>query len=219
MKIFTPYAAKLLLPLLLFAGSLQAQTQETEQEFTSFEEVKNYMNNIFSRLEKQRVPYGILLDKAVSIGDITDYDGITPKEERDTLDVSTLFQVTTTLATAKITDNPQVVVPPEDLEPIVERFTDENKVTLGGVFYKYARLKPDLREDQLIMEGGVLHDSYINGVWQNPYEVKQSFVLTPIDNFYSGQEVAVQLPSDLWFSNMNDSIQGIEVDFDNGEEV
>lgn len=153
----------------------------------------------------------------MSIGDISYYDGVVPQKEQDTLDVNTLFQVTTTLSTAKITDNVKVAVPPEDIEPLVERYDNDNNLILGGVFYKYAKLRSDLKQDDLGMKDNILLDKYVNGVWKNPYEVKQSFVLTPLKDFYYGTEITVKLPSDLWFSNMNDSIQNIAIDFGNGE--
>lgn len=213
----SPYIVKVLFVCLLFTGSVQAQTPKIENEFHNIEEVKDYMNRIFSKLEKNRVPYGILIDKAVSIGDISYYDGVVPQKEQDTLDVNTLFQVTTTLSTAKITDNVKVAVPPEDIEPLVERYANDNNLILGGVFYKYAKLRSDLKQDDLGMKDNILLDKYVNGVWKNPYEVKQSFVLTPLKDFYYGTEITVKLPSDLWFSNMNDSIQNIAIDFGNGE--
>lgn len=140
MKKSSSYLVNMILFLVLFSSSLQAQNPEIDREFTSFEEVKDYMNNIFSRLEKQRIPYGILLDKAVSISDITYFNGVYPKEERDTLDINTLFQVGSTLATAKITDNSAVVMPPEDMESVFDSFVSEESLVLGGVFYSSSLL-------------------------------------------------------------------------------
>lgn len=52
----SPYIVKVLFACLLFTGSVQAQTPKIENEFHNIEEVKDYMNRIFSKLEKIESP-------------------------------------------------------------------------------------------------------------------------------------------------------------------
>ncbi|MBW3518277.1 hypothetical protein [Flavobacterium sp. NKUCC04_CG] len=78
----------LLLIIMMVSANMGAQNQEEEEmEFGSFKEVKAHMELVFSGLEKQRVPYGILLDKSLGFEDITRFDGVFKEPHlRDTVD-------------------------------------------------------------------------------------------------------------------------------------
>ena len=55
----------------------------------------------------------------------------------------------------------------------------------------------------------------MNGVWKNPYDVKEVFAIAPSVAQYSGKAINVKLPSNLWFSNQT-TVQNLYIDFDDG---
>lgn len=206
--------------MMAVSANMGAQNQQEEEiAFSSFEEVKAHMELVFSGLEKQRVPYGILLDKSLVFDDITKFSGVYREPHlRDTVDGDRVLQIATTLSLAKMdTEDDGIIVPPQDVEELWEAYQLSDKVVLSGIYYKYARFKNDESEPLIEREGQVFYDKYLAGIWQNPYEVKQSFIVAPVKNQIKSLSVNVQFPKDLWWTNMGDSIRGISIDFGTGE--
>lgn len=206
--------------MMAVSANMGAQNQQEEEiAFSSFEEVKAHMELVFSGLEKQRVPYGILLDKSLVFDDITKFSGVYREPHlRDTVDGDRVLQIASTLSLAKMdTEDNGIIVPPQDVEELWEAYQLSDKVVLSGIYYKYARFKNDESEPLIEREGQVFYDKYLAGIWQNPYEVKQSFTVAPVKNQIKSLNVKVQFPKDLWWTNMGDSIRGISIDFGIGE--
>ena len=61
-----------------------------------------------------------------------------------------------------------------------------------------------------------LYDVYNNGVWQNPYEDKSTFIMAPSINYYKGLNLEVKLPQDIFLSNYPSDIQSVAIDFGDG---
>lgn len=61
-----------------------------------------------------------------------------------------------------------------------------------------------------------LYDVYTNGVWQNPYEDKSTFIIAPSINKYKGLDLKVKLPQDIFLSNYPAEIQSVAVNFGDG---
>lgn len=206
--------------MMAVSANIGAQNQQEEEiAFSSFEEVKAHMELVFSGLEKQRVPYGILLDKSLVFDDITKFSGVYREPHlRDTVDGDRVLQIASTLSLAKMdTEDNGIIVPPQDVEELWEAYQLSDKVVLSGIYYKYARFKNDESEPLIEREGQVFYDKYLAGIWQNPYEIKQSFAVAPVKNQIDNLNVNVQFPKDLWWTNMGDSIRGISIDFGIGE--
>ena len=62
----------------------------------------------------------------------------------------------------------------------------------------------------------MIFDKFNNGVWQNPYEELKTFAITSPINAFTGLNFKVKLPQSLFYSNSNNEILKIEIDFEDG---
>ncbi|MDT0678525.1 hypothetical protein [Autumnicola musiva] len=90
-------------------------------------------------------------------------------------------------------------------------------MVLSGLYYNYSQIRSDaLSNNKIKVINGTYDDSYINGIWQNPYETKLAFAITAPIQEVNQPNVSVSLPPTLWHTNQESSINTIQIDFGNG---
>src|SRR5690606_932633 len=88
-------------------------------------------------------------------------------------------------------------------------------IVLSGLLYNYSKINPNaLSNNKIQVVNGKYDDKYINGVWQNPYDVKLTFAISSSVVLINRSDVSVSLPTSLWHSNT--SVNNIEINFGNG---
>lgn len=207
-------------------GLVQTGYAQEDSEKIIDREFSNQGQKIFGQLERERIPHGLLEDYAFPFTDLKAYNGIINGAAPTPNSVEVLSEIHKTLQSARIT--PQTASDFTDMEEIATTWssyreqynTDENDVTvvMSGLYYKYATI-PDasFTEGKINREGTVLHDKYINGVWQNPYEVKETVAMAPPTSVFNTLSFSIMLPQDLFFTNAADEgIVNISADFGNG---
>ncbi|MEO6868076.1 MAG: T9SS type A sorting domain-containing protein [Ginsengibacter sp.] len=80
----------------------------------------------------------------------------------------------------------------------------------------YSRFKDNAANNYITITNNQLYDKYVGGVWQNPYQSEQVFLLSPPVNFYQGKSLQVLLPSNLWFTNNAGGITSLQIDAGDG---
>ncbi|RYF97703.1 MAG: hypothetical protein EOO07_39240 [Chitinophagaceae bacterium] len=122
-----------------------------------------------------------------------------------------------TLFSSRIVNTTTGFINPNRYESDWNRERTAGVITVSGLYFKYASLINDainLRKIDFV--NGQFLDKYIDNVWQNPYEEFQTFAMTPAINNYEGLEFQVKIPSAIFYSNFQSSVQSIQIDFDNG---
>lgn len=165
----------------------------------------------------------MLEDYAFPFTDLKVYNGTTPDLTPNSVEV--LSEIYKTLQSARIT--PQTESDFTEMEEIAARWssyrleynTDENDVivVMSGLYYKYATIpEASFTEGKINREGTVLYDKYVNGVWQNPYQEKETVAIAPPTSVFNTLSFSVMLPNDLFFTNAADEgIVNISADFGN----
>lgn len=178
---------------------------------------------IFGKLERDRIPYGLLDDYAFPFTDLKAYNGTLTDSTK--IDVNVYGEIYKTLHAARMT--PQTGNDFMDFEELATKWatyrmnnnTDENDVTLilSGLYYKYASIDSNsIINGKLNVENNELHDVYVNGVWQNPYKVHETVAIAPPVSVINSLNFSVLLPSELFLSNAkHNKIVNISADFDN----
>lgn len=186
---------KLLFMLSLFSTGLSyAQTEEPKEEWR---EIKPYSENvrIFGNLEREKIPYGILSDYAMSTANLALYDG---KHNADSIvmDRGVLAEIYRTLQMGRIHENSaEHFISFEEYSKRWRAYRNNSlqsvtdtipTIYLSGVYYKHARLAENAIEEQKIrFEDNRLLDKYVNNVWQNPYETAATIaVAAPFNVLY-----------------------------------
>ena len=176
----------------------------------------NELQAIFTNLEKERIPTGFLLDAGVEFANLKKYDGTIPDSSHTSSKL--VLDVYNTLLMSRLSANAHV---PKTSEQFSNDWKSEQSIDiipLGGVFFKYAQFSEVTQQNAqntgdpgtLTVTDGKLYDKYINGVWQNPYEEKQIFALTPALSSFNKFNFKIKLPNSLFLSNQSSQILKIE---------
>lgn len=184
--------------------------QETNTSFAT------QMNTMFSTLDKTKVPHGILLDYGMEFANVPAFNGTL--SDSTYTDISRLKQIYNTLLSSRIRDISNGFVLPETFENNLKNNRTENLIVLSGLYFKYSSFIDNATtNNKLTYSNGKFYDKYVFGTWQNPYQERQTFVMTPAIKSYKGQNIQVKIPSAIFYSNYQSSIQNIQIDFDNGQ--
>ncbi len=171
------------------------------------------INQTFAGIDKNKVPHSLLRDYAMEFTNLAAYNGVLT----DTGYVSkgTLTSIYNTLLMARVKTNVTGLVSPTLFKKNWDNLRQKNTIVLSGLYYKYSQFKSNAYPSFVTVSNNKFYDKYVSGIWQNPYEEKQVFAITPPIVKYKGLKITVKLPQTLWYSNQN-TVQSIAIDFDNG---
>ena len=125
---------KLWLLLLVCLFEIAAYSQnETNTEFNS------RMNYVFALLEKNRVPNGLLLDRALEFAELKSYNGTLTDSNK--VNAGLLRDIYTTVAMSAIHTNAGNFYHPDYMDSIWQLQRQPGIITLSGVYYNYSRFK------------------------------------------------------------------------------
>lgn len=202
--------ARILALLSLYVLSYRSYSQdEVNTEFI------DRMNYVFAPLEKNRVPNGLLLDYAMEFTDLKNYNGLLTDTNK--VSAGSLRDIYTTVFMSAIYPNGGGFYSPDYVDSIWTLQRQPGIIALSGVYYNYSRFRDDAVSSNLItVSNERIYDRYVNGVWQNPYQTETVFAMAPPLHAYSGRNLQVVLPSNLWFTNNAASVSSVAVNFNDG---
>lgn len=174
------------------------------------------MNYVFGRLEKNRVPYGFLRDYAFEFTNLIAFDGVSLVDSNYVTN-SILGDIYNTLIASRIHTNATGLISPAVWDSLWFIQRQNGIITLSGAFFNYARFADDaVSGGRLTTSNDQFVDSYVNGVWQNPYTTRKLLAIAPSTDYYEGQNLKVILPSNLWFTNSGSAVSSISIDMSDG---
>ncbi len=177
----------------LFTTVMMAQT-ETDTTF------RTQMNYIFANLDKSKVPTGILRDYAMEFTNLENYNGVSLTDSNYAT-TAVFWQIYKTLISGRISISSTGFVRTDTLDNRWYSYRQPGRITLAGLFFSYARFKDNAPPNYITISGNQLFDKYVSGVWQNPYQVEQTFLVSPSVTRYIGQSFNILLPTTTWVSN------------------
>lgn len=209
--------------LLLFLGI--ASLCFSQQVANPTESWSSKIKPIFQGLNKTRVPNGILLDYAMEFTDVNIYNGNASQlTTNTTVDINVFSNIYKTLFTGRTTTDTlafprmKTIANKWALQRINRTQQQQKTIVLGGLYYKYAKIGPNaLTQNKITVANNKYYDKYINGVWQDPYLVKETVAFTPTIYSYSKAYFNVVLPQELMLSNQLGHITKIEFNASDGK--
>lgn len=173
------------------------------------------MNTIFSSLEKNRVPHGLLQDFAFDFAELSNYNGVLTDTNMISRDI--LRDIYSTIVMSAIHNNAGVLKSPDEIDSLWQIQRQPGIITLGGVYFNYSRFKDNaLTANLLTLTANKFYDKYVSGVWQNPYQSEKVFAMSPPLHRYKGKSFKVVMPANLWLTNNSSGISNIAVNFGDG---
>jgi hypothetical protein len=121
---------------LLVSFSSKAQT-EIDTTFAT------QMNAIFANVDKSKVPYGILRDYGMEFTDLNVFNGTANLVDSNEINDGIFWDVYNTLLTSRIHSSASGFVHPDSLDAHWFSYRQPGRVTLAGLYFKYARFKDD----------------------------------------------------------------------------
>lgn len=206
MKIITYLNRTILCVFLGLTFNLNAQT--VSHDF------KNTINDVFAGVDLTKVPHHLLTDYAMEFVDIRSYNGVAT--DTNYVHKGIYTSCYNTLLMARTQTNVTDLVHPDQFENNWKAARAPYTIALSGLYYKYARLREDAYPNAISISNNKLYDKYLNGVWQNPYETDDVFMMTAPIMRYNYKNMEVILPDNLWYTNQNSQVQSIAVDFNDG---
>ncbi len=104
------------------------------------------------------------------------------------------------------------------IERINRNEQEQKTIVIGGLYYKYSNINSNaLPQNKITVANNKYYDKFINGVWQNPYQTKETVAFTPVIHSYNKSYFNVVLPQSLMLSNQLGNITKIEFDANDGK--
>jgi hypothetical protein len=200
-----------LFSFLVFFFAIQMAIGQQEIN-TSF---KTQMNATFGNLDKNRVPHGVLLDYGMEFTNVPRYNGTLT--DSTFTDMTVMSHIYKTLLTSRIRDVTAGFVTPTVYDTRWKDNRSAVAIAIGGLYFRYAQVADNaVTTNKITVTNAKAYDKFIGGVWQNPYEEFQTFVMTPAIKQYDRLNLQVRIPSALFYSNYQSTVQSIQIDFGNG---
>ena len=179
------------------SGRVSAQTSIEENDI-----VRSALDEMFEDLDKSRVPTGYLLDYAVDLVELPDYDG-TELTDSNYVNRALLADILRSVRSASVNASASAAIPSEATEVSAPVIT-WNSTDISVVAFKYNYIVANALTDGLLKydeASGKASDSWKGGVWQNPYGESHLLAFAPMSAVVRSQNVEFNFPSDLTFKN------------------
>lgn len=196
--------------ILLFLSLSSIAQIETDTSFAA------QINSIFANVEKNRVPNGILKDYGMEFTNLNQFNGTAALADSNFTDGSTFWDVYKSLVMSRVHSSATGFLHPDTIDNRWYSFRQYGRITLAGLYFNYSRFKDNAAGNYITVSNNQLFDKYVNGVWQNPYQTEQAFLLSPSVTEYEGKSFEVLLPSDVWLTNSSSFISSISVNVSDG---
>lgn len=164
--------------------------------------VRREIDTLFSKIEKDRVPTGLLLDNAIEFVDIRKYNG--QKLTDATLVNGLLFKdILKTLNSCSIT-TPRIANIDQYVPNTINATSPDNNVNIIAALFRYNYIQSNAITDALIsFDGKYVRDIYKDDVWQNPYGEDCVFAMTTNYKIFKQQAVCLNLAIPQTLRNTN----------------
>lgn len=178
-------------------------------------EFKTKTLQVFQNLDKNLVPHGILLDFGMEFTNLQAFNGsLTDSTYTNTQTLSDIYK---TLLMSRVRSNVTTgFITPQEYATRWYSQRTQGVITLSGQYFKYNRFADNAYPSKVNYSNNQFSDRFIRGVWQNPYEEKQLFAMSPAISQFKGLTFQVKLPSNLFLTNYPATVQNIQVDFSDG---
>lgn len=129
---------------------------------------KGALNTMFAGLDKgaDKIPTGFLWDIAANIVEADDYNG-SPLKDSVFVDLPLLGDLLQSINSASVSADTIAV---QAALSRIKRHSSYSNQAVGFLFQPYNYIVSNALTDNLITySNGLVSDSYVNGIWQNPY--------------------------------------------------
>jgi hypothetical protein len=157
--------------------------------------------NTFQSLESSHLRQGALRDQAIELVNFDMFNGQNPDNY---ITRETYYYL---LKSARTFNKKIATWTAEDVLNAQDKSRNLTSCPISILLYQYLYIKENALTDNLItFDGNYLYDKYIDGVWQNPYDIDYLFAFAPADTIFTSS-VTYSFPSELYKSNFGGTFE------------
>ena len=188
--------------------------------------VASAINHAFAPLEKNRIPSGILLDYGLDLIDVSPFNGSLSSPPIHASLFKELYQNMVSSHIRHLGSNYNAMKNPPD---VFKKWHDYQKnlmqsntqttthLALIGMFLDYQKIRSNALSQnaiKVINNATQYDDSYVNGIWQNPYETKTIMAFSVPALEIHTPIVKAKFNANQWYSNKQ--VQKVEIEMQDG---
>ena len=183
------------------------------QQIVGFDNMRSEIDTLFSKLDKGRIPTGLLLDNAIEYVDIRKYNG--RAMTKGTIVSNAIFaDILKTINSCSVS-SPRIRNIDQYVSNVSNATSPNGSIGIVATLFKYNYIQENAVENNLIsFDGRYVQDVYVDGEWQNPY--KEEFVFAVSHNYgISTQSVVkfnIAFPQEL----RNEPVKRVLIDVGDG---
>ena len=168
------------------------------QQVGGFDNVRREIDTLLSKLDKSRIPTGLLLDNAIEYVDISKYNGREITE--GSIVSNAIFKDVLRTINSCSVSYPRIRNIDRYVSSISNAESPSGSIGVVATLFKYNYIQENAVENNLIsFDGRYVQDKYVDGVWQNPYN--EEFVFAIGCNYkiltQSVAKINVEFPQEL----------------------
>lgn len=197
----------LLVVLLVLSNTIFAQSNQ------GYETLKIELDTMFSKMELNRVPTHLLLDKAIEYADIRKYNGEILCDST-LVNKNTFIDIIKTINSCSTTNSP--LINEDNLLSSFDNNNSNGKILIFTTLFRYNYIKYNAIDDNLLSyDDKYVYDKYDNnGVWLNPYNTDIVFAMAPTSTLSRESVVEYKIINNNLFRNT--AITQLYFDADDG---
>lgn len=177
-------------------------------------EFKTKTLQVFQNLDKNSIPHGILLDFGMEFTNLQAFNGtLTDSTYTSSQTITDIYKTLLMCRARQVTTG---FITPQEYATRWYTQRASGVMTLSGLYFKYNKFNDAAYPSQLNYSNNQFSDKFVSSVWQNPYDEKQLFAMTPAVTNFKGLDLKVKLPANLFLSNYPADVQNIQIDFSDG---
>ncbi|ARN78448.1 hypothetical protein BST97_10875 [Nonlabens spongiae] len=171
------------------------------------------MDHIFKNIDPNKVTTGYLKDFGIRFVNMELADGSI--NTTNAVSKSEFIGLYNSLYTMRVGNTAAGMLSPQAFKSNLNDQIDNSNVDvlLGVQHYEYQQYKENAYSNGDV---SVINEQIYDRNGRNPYEVKKVFASTVLNNDIRGSFFTFRLPSALIYSNINLSIEGVKIDFNDG---
>lgn len=191
-----------------FSFSLKADNHE--------QNIKTDIDEVFSELNKDNVPTGLLSDYAIDYVDMKGFDG-QQLTDSNYVDISLMSFLMNGIKSSAVKEPPF-----GDVDDIIGKYKNNDipysELTESYLIfcaYKYNFIpETSVASGKIQIVGNKVKDVYTDGVWVNPYSERYAVAFSPVDNTISEGMFTYKMPNEDYLTNL--SIRSVSFDAGDG---
>ena len=180
--------------LLLLSNTIFAQSNQ------GYETLKIELDTMFSKMELNRVPTHLLLDKAIEYANIRKYNGEILCDST-LVNKNTFIDIIKTINSCSTTNSP--LINEDNLLSSFDNNNNNGKIQIFTTLFRYNYIKYNAIDDNLLSYNDkYVYDKYdSNGVWLNPYNTDIVFAMAPTSTLSRESVVEYKIINNNLFRN------------------